>query len=550
VREQQRPDDPGGRAGPSHDAPISREAYALRRLLQRRGVRLALGAGRLARADLRSARELLGPASALLDQPGPRAVRWTRWPSIRAVSIGAPGPLASHLTTEQLTPSTWRTIVDRDRPDVVALWDPSGWNDTDLRAAVRAPRDALVVYPPALAAELRHRLGNLDGLVALPGRHDVVVDASRCNPIGVPARPELRLVTTSRHTLGGALVASDAVDETAAARTAAGAGGVAVEPRSAYADEPAHARRVLHLLAAGIPTVATATPTLRGALGDGPLDPLLTDDRSLVHRAEEVLACDGRDHLSVLARNRVLTHHSFDALLEGTLTQHGLAPARRRTSVLLASRRADHVPEAIASVLRQRVDDLELVLLLHGIERPPDRALALPAGARAKVLTISADAPLGKVLDDGLDAATGDLVAKMDDDDLYGPDHLADLRRALDYSRADLVGRASNVVYLEDDDVTLHRDLDRQEAWAAHLPGATMLMRGPVARTVRWRHVPNAVDTELVRSVVAQGGSVYSTHRFGFIRRRHGDHTYRAGARSFRRGAPARPGLDRSALAL
>jgi len=51
-----------------------------------------------------------------------------------------------------------------------------------------------------------------------------------------------------------------------------------------------------------------------------------------------------------------------------------------------------------------------------------------------------------------------------------------------------------------------------------------------VLRALRWRHVPNAVDTELVRAIHLAGGACYSTHRFGFVRTRHGDHTYAGGS--------------------
>jgi hypothetical protein len=104
---------------------------------------------------------------------------------------------------------------------------------------------------------------------------------------------------------------------------------------------------------------------------------------------------------------------------------------------------------------------------------------------------------------------------------------------ALDYSGADGVGRWSNETHLVDADVTVAQDLDRQERWAHHLPGATMLVRGDVLRAVRFRRVPRHVDTHLLRSIHAAGGAAYATHRFGFIRRRHGDHTYDPGDARF-----------------
>jgi hypothetical protein len=136
----------------------------------------------------------------------------------------------------------------------------------------------------------------------------------------------------------------------------------------------------------------------------------------------------------------------------------------------------------------------------------------------------------------------------MDDDDLYGAGHLADLAVALRYSGADVVGRWANLTHLVDRDVTVDPHRDRQERWAHHLPGATMLVHGSVMRRLRWRHVPNGVDRQLIEALHADGGRAYSTHRFGFVRRRHGDHTFAKGDRAFAREGAASPGLDPSLL--
>jgi hypothetical protein len=114
----------------------------------------------------------------------------------------------------------------------------------------------------------------------------------------------------------------------------------------------------------------------------------------------------------------------------------------------------------------------------------------------------------------------------MDDDDHYGPNHLTDLTTAHTYSNADIVGKWGNIVYLTERDVTLDYQIEREEKFGTHLPGATMLMERRLLNEYRFARVNRGVDATLWMRIRQDRGRLYSTHRFNFIRVRHDDHTY------------------------
>ena len=66
-----------------------------------------------------------------------------------------------------------------------------------------------------------------------------------------------------------------------------------------------------------------------------------------------------------------------------------------------------------------------------------------------RVLHAPSTQSLGACLNQLVAAASGEVVAKMDDDDLYGPHYLSDQLHALDYSGAALVGKQAHHMYLE-----------------------------------------------------------------------------------------------------
>lgn len=191
-------------------------------------------------------------------------------------------------------------------------------------------------------------------------------------------------------------------------------------------------------------------------------------------------------------------------------------------SILLATKRADMLPHALAQVARQRgVDELELVLAPHGFEVDPAVVReAVGPHVAVQVLPHPDDAVFGDVLHAAATAAGGELVLKMDDDDWYAPDVVADLLRARAYSGAELVGMPAELHYLTAQDLTVKRG-HPVEVYATFVAGGTMLLaRSTLAEVGGWRAVRRFVDAQLLESIAAAGGVVYRTHGLGYVLRR------------------------------
>ncbi len=159
--------------------------------------------------------------------------------------------------------------------------------------------------------------------------------------------------------------------------------------------------------------------------------------------------------------------------------------------------------------------------------------------ATVQVVRVDAGRTLGAVLGAAAAAATGALLAKMDDDDLYGPEHLWDLALAHEYSGAALIGKFPATVYLAGRDCTV-----RQRAVPAEVPstsitgGALLIGRDALARAGGWRDLPHGVDKALIDDMQRRGEGVYRTHDLGYLLVRHGrGHTWERKDAAFLAGA-------------
>lgn len=234
-------------------------------------------------------------------------------------------------------------------------------------------------------------------------------------------------------------------------------------------------------------------------------DPQAREEHSIVLRRAAF------DELSTVAWRRKLGE------LAGVRVHH-----QPSVSVVLATRRPEMLDHALEQVARQRgVDALELVLAPHGFDAEAAQARdVLGAGIALQLVSAASDTLFGDVLNQAAQAAGGDVVLKMDDDDWYSPDFVADLLRARAYSGAELVGAPDDLYYLEDRDLTLR--LGHQgEVYRPFVAGGTTLLDRTLLREVGgFRSVRRHVDAQLIAAVRDAGGAVYRIHGLGYVMRR------------------------------
>ena len=359
------------------------------------------------------------------------------------------------------------------------------------------------------------------GRPARAGRPTVgAVDPRRHNPVGWTANVENRVLALGPPRLlpaGARARRAVAADDADALRHAHHVEDVA----AFHAGTAERAGALARLAARGVPVhVLDADPALPEALG--------AELHDLMAAGVPLGDPDRREAASI--RMRRLAHRDHARRPDGWPS----------VSVLLATRRPERLRHAVANVGRQDYPGLELVLALHGggfaAVRAPCRA-----GMTVRVVRVARERPLGVALAAAAALATGELLAKMDDDDGYDAWHILDLVLARVYSGAELVGKGPEIAYLAERDLTVRRGRWRAERFTTDIAGGGLLVgAAELARAGGWRPLPRGIDQALAADVLAAGGSVYRTHGSGFLLVRHGrDHVWAADERRFLADADA-----------
>ncbi|MFI2103068.1 glycosyltransferase [Isoptericola sp. NPDC019693] len=298
------------------------------------------------------------------------------------------------------------------------------------------------------------------------------------------------------------------------------------------------ARRIFEITACGTPVV-TAPSAATGEFF--PADEVF----AVTTRAEAadtvralVRSPELRDRAVHLGQRRIWREHTYGSRVQRVLHDVGLAPSaevpRPRVTALVSTNRPHRLDDVLRTVGAQAGVQVQLALLTHGFEvdEADLRVRAKDAGVEDLVLLHEGtDVPLGGCLNLLLDAADGDVVAKLDDDDLYGPQYLSDQLYAMAYSGADVVGKQAHYMYLEGHDATVLRFAEREHRFTDFVMGPTIVARRDTAAAVRFAERARGEDTAFLRGAVDAGARIYSADRFGFVQVRagagEGSHTWR-----------------------
>ena len=145
-----------------------------------------------------------------------------------------------------------------------------------------------------------------------------------------------------------------------------------------------------------------------------------------------------------------------------------------------------------------------------------------------EMIRFSEEEIFGNVISQASSVAQGEWITKMDDDEWYGHEHVSDLILASRYSKADMVGKSSEFVYLTEQNQTIRRDLGNSEGESLTLGGGTLLIRSSLLKeTHGWRSLSRGIDVALIEDSALAGGRIWRTHPFGYLlRRTQGQHTW------------------------
>lgn len=227
--------------------------------------------------------------------------------------------------------------------------------------------------------------------------------------------------------------------------------------------------------------------------------PVLNDDINLEH---------WRENLDLLGYMQRIDHCVVHA--GGTI------------SVVIATNRPHQLTHVLAALAEQTRQADEIFIGTHGFSADVAmRALAQDLALPVTWKEFNSSYTVGGIFGELISLCSGTWIAKMDDDDMYGREYLADALWLGENTSADVIGKNSHYVYLQATDETRLRFQGRELINTHLIAGPTIVVRRSVAEDIGYPALKRSDDTTFITNISESGGKIVASSRFGFVYMRH-----------------------------
>lgn len=280
-------------------------------------------------------------------------------------------------------------------------------------------------------------------------------------------------------------------------------------------------RRVFELMACGTPIVSVPARGISELLGDEAI--CTVDSPQRAHDVIRKLLEDEEywDSVSLNGQRVVHASHTYAHRLQYVAARLGfdvqLPPPPKVTGVTWVDRDVLVLVNLAESLRAQRlpVDELLVVCRADHVDRIAE--LLSPSIKELVPMPVASPTDGASWWSSLLKRASGELFALLCPTDHYGPHYLADLVRAHQQTRADVVGKRTH--YARNGQGAPQLDSPGQEhAFVDGVLPAASLARRDCLEALGWPDRLDLHDTGYYRAQVRAGGRVYSVDRFNYLR--------------------------------
>lgn len=201
--------------------------------------------------------------------------------------------------------------------------------------------------------------------------------------------------------------------------------------------------------------------------------------------------------------------------------------SQQAVTAICVSKRPWYLKRIISMLKNQTHENLHILYIAHGLEHDVNEIKKeLSYFSNSSLIEIhDTKKTLGEILNIAIDNCKTDLVAKIDDDDYYGPSYIRSLLAAFHYSgykNVGIVGKARAFCYVEEKDtLALRFGPERENMLRNRVFGGTIFWSRKMLGDIRFIDSNTGEDTAFFKAAEKKGIKIYSADPYDYIHMRY-----------------------------
>lgn len=201
--------------------------------------------------------------------------------------------------------------------------------------------------------------------------------------------------------------------------------------------------------------------------------------------------------------------------------RHDCMPTDIKVSIITCTNRPKYLQNVFQNFNRQLFKDKELIIILNNNKMNiKEWIMRAKEYSNVSVFQVDEKKSLGYCLNYGINKAKHNVIAKLDDDDYYGPLYLSQAIKALKY--ADVVGKYTTYVFFEDSKTLAIRNPKRDNRYVYRVEGPTLVFKKEIFKKIKFHDKSLGEDIQFCKDCIKNGIKIYSTDKYNFVYIRHG----------------------------
>jgi glycosyltransferase involved in cell wall biosynthesis len=212
------------------------------------------------------------------------------------------------------------------------------------------------------------------------------------------------------------------------------------------------------------------------------------------------------------------TYHGHLLMLQRIRNKYRpLVNQEKLVSVITPTKKTKYMKNLFDNYQNQSYPNKELIIILNSNQLNIDEWLAYSENYQnVRIYQLDDSVSLGACLNYAIEKSNGDFIAKLDDDDYYGPEYLFDMLTHFMYTNAHVIVKHCVFIYFEDS-TELYVSWPNAFLYMDWGFGGTQVIKREVFQKVRYMEINVHEDLYFLNECQKVGFSLFSADPFNYV---------------------------------